>query len=164
MTSSSLFSITIHPNSSEEKESRSSNNEPSVKLHLHFRKTQDKNTKSSTTATLKATPYDLEAIAQSIQNIARAAAPIGRVMDYLPTELNTMIKEREYWRDEYERQENDLTKVKKKTRIELEPIQSQIKGIEDEIERMRELILKKKELIGQNDDWIKSHMKRICQF
>jgi predicted nucleic acid-binding Zn-ribbon protein len=138
------------------------NIENSVKLHLRLGKRSSNNTKSSEfTTTTTTIPYDLGAITQSIQSIARAAAPIGRVMDYLPTEINAMVKERESWRDEYERQSNEFVREKKKTEVELEPVHAQVKAAEDEIEHMKELILKKKAQIGQNEKWIESHMKRI---
>eukprot|EP00957_Ditylum_brightwellii_P021220 1599413-Ditylum_brightwellii.AAC.1 len=75
-------------------------------------------------------------------------------MDYLPTEINAMMKEKEHWRDEYERQEKELEKMKKKTEIELQPLQSQIRSVEDEIEHMKGLLLNKKAQIAQNEEWI----------
>ncbi len=137
-----------------------------MRLHLHVRKrTGDRGSTSSsdTRISTAATPYDLQAISESIQRIARAATPIGRVMDYLPTEINAMMKEKDHWRDEYMRQEKELAKMKKKTEIELQPLQSQIRSVEDEIEHMKGLLLKKKAQTVQNEEWIKGHIKRICQ-
>ena len=149
-----------------DKEAASSSNEKGVKLHLHMRmRPEDDGLASSSDNKMvnEATPYDLQAISQSIQRVARATAPIGRVMDYLPTERNAMMKERDYWRDEYERQHKEFVKMKKKTEIELQPLQAQIKSTEDEIERMKELVFKKKAKIAKNEEWIEGHIRRICQ-
>lgn len=117
---------------------------------------------SSSSETIKPIPYDLRAISQCIQSIARAAAPIGCVMDYLPTEISNMTKERDYWIDECERQNIELEKVKKITYDEMKIAEAEIDAIEMEIQRMNDLVYKKKEQIMKNDEWIHNHMKRIC--
>ncbi len=112
---------------------------------------------------IKTTPYDLDAISQSIQNIARAATPIGGVMDYLPTELQSMLNERDFWRDECERHDYKLNMERKKTDDELESLRVEISLIEFKIERMVDIIFKKRAKAVENDQWIHNQMNRICR-
>ena len=112
--------------------------------------------------TIQPIPFELDKIVQSIQSIARSAAPIGTIMDYLPTELNTMMKESERWKDEYDRLEVEWMKASKGTNSELEPVQSNIQQIEDEISRFGDLIFQQKTKIAANEKWMNNQMKRIC--
>jgi hypothetical protein len=137
-----------------------SDNGKTKKLNLHLRSRLGDST--STSEHIKAIPYDLYAISQSIQNIARAAAPIGAVMDYLPTEVQSMLKERDFWRDECEQYDNKLGKERKKTDDELESLRTEISLIEYKIERMVDIIFKKRSKVVENDKWIHNQMNRIC--
>ena len=112
--------------------------------------------------TIQPIPFELDKIVQSIQSIARSAAPIGTIMDYLPTELNSMMKESEHWKDEYDRLEVEWMKASKGTNSELEPVQSNIQQIEDEISRFGDLIFQQKTKIAANEKWMNNQMKRIC--
>ena len=74
-----------------------------------------------------------------------------------------MTKERDHWADECERQKNELYKAKKNTNEELDTLLSEIDAAENEIKRMSHLVLEKKIQIAENDQWMKNHMRRICQ-
>lgn len=132
-----------------------------MKLNLHVSRRLGDST--STSPDIKTTPYDLDVISQSIQNIARAAAPIGGAMDYLPTELQSMLNERDFWRDECERNDNKLAMERKKTDDELESLRVEISLIEYKIERMVDIIFKKRTKVVENDQWIHNQMNRICR-
>ena len=133
-----------------------------MRLNLDINKKRG-GTTSLPSSFVKPTPYNLDAISQSIQNIARAAAPIGGVMDYLPSEVQRMLNERDFWRDECERQDLEFFKERKKTSDELESIQSDINFIESEIERITNIVIKKRAKVVENDEWIHNQISRICR-
>jgi len=142
-------------------EPEASNDKPRARFHLHLRDRRGEFAASSTL--VKATPYDLGAIAQSIQNLARSTAPIGKVMDFLPKELNRMNLERDHWLEEYARHGQECVHVKQKNQEVLEPLQIELRGIEDEIERVKQLMQSTNIQIHQNNEWIRARLRRFSE-
>ena len=108
-------------------------------------------------------PYDLDAIAQSIQNIARSTAPIGTVMDCLPQELDRMERELNHWTEEYALHEVEFQKVKKKTEEDLKPFQDQVQEVDDDIQQIRESIKFKQAEIHKNNEWVRERLQRFSE-
>ena len=107
------------------------------------------------------TPYNIEAITSSIQKIARSAAPIGQVMNYLPSDLTKMNKERESWINLYTRRQKELDEAKEETKKELSPLRRQIELVDEEIEQMTHRIANAQIQIFQNDRWIKDRLQKF---
>ena len=99
----------------------------------------------------------------SLQTIANGVFSIGKAMDFIPSEMNTIRKEMLYHNDEKAMYLKELEKVQGITQIELRPIQLQVDAIKNEIEDTLALVESRKRLFGENEEWIRRQMKRICK-
>ena len=108
-----------------------------------------------------AIPYNIEAITSSIQKIARSAAPIGQVMNYLPSDLTKMNKERDHWKLLFAKRREELKEAKEVTDKEFGLIQHQIQAVDDDIEEVQRMIARAQKNIIYNDEWIKDRLQKF---
>ena len=144
----------------DKKDSHISTDKSRVKFHLHLRNRRGNSSSVSNSA--RTIPYDLEVIAQSIQKLAKSTAPIGRVMHYLPKELEKMHHEQDFWFEEYNKAEHQFTKVRLESEQELRPLRDELVDIELTIKEVRKAIHTINSKIYRQDAWIKSRLHQFC--
>lgn len=132
-----------------------------VRFHLHHRNLRGES--SSSSINIKVTPYDHHAIENSIQNLARSTAPIGKALDYIPNELDRMNMEREIWSQEYARYAEDYTRMKQKTEKNLDPLKVELNCIDEEIDRVKALMMGAKTKINRNEELIRARLHRFIE-
>ena len=111
----------------------------------------------------KSTPYNLEAIAGSIQNLARSTAPIGKVLDYLPKEMEKMKYERAHWSQEYSKFVNELIVTREKSNDDLKSLKRDMKSVEDEIQRIHRLKHVVQMKIRKHEERIRYRLQRFIE-
>jgi hypothetical protein len=128
---------------------------------LHRRGMRSSNPTPATA--FKYTPYNLEAIAGSIQNLARSTAPIGKVLDYLPKEMEKMKLERAHWSQEYYKFDNELIATREKSNDDLKPLKRDMKSVEEEIQRIHRLMHVVHMKIRKNEERIRYRLQHFIE-
>lgn len=94
---------------------------------------------------IKTIPYNLNAIAESIQNLARSAAPIAKALHSLPKELDKASERRNQWSIEY----NEY--AKERSKLLLDPYEEEMIRIDKEAGILRMNIKESTAQIHRND-------------
>jgi flagellar biosynthesis chaperone FliJ len=154
--------LMIRTNNEEEKsmDKEISTEKTPIRIHTKLKKRREIFVSSSQYG---ATPYNIEAITSSIQKIARSAAPIGQVMNYLPSDLAKMNKERDHWKLLFTKRRKAFNEAKEVTETELSPLQHQIQVVDEEIEQVKRMIATAKKKIILNDEWIKDRLQKFMR-
>ncbi|CAI8036160.1 TRAF3-interacting protein 1 [Geodia barretti] len=104
---------------------------------------------------------EMERLRGDIQLLCRYTNPMGRVMDYLQEDTDTMIQELERWRTENSGHKESLRREESITENELVPLKTQLEDVELHIEEEREKISSLKATIIRQDDSIRQLMRSI---
>ena len=123
---------------------------PKLRFHLHFKNKNKRNGESSS-ALVKTIPYTLDAIAESIQNLARSTAPIAKALTSLPNGLDDISKNRNEWTSEYVRYEKEFLQTKDKSKQVLAPLEEEMANIEEEAGIVKMSIKETAAQIRRND-------------
>lgn len=116
-------------------------NEGGIKLGGHRRK------KNGTAAGI----LQVDTLRDNVQKICQSTAPLGKCMDFILDDLETMKRELLQWNEEYKRSKISLEEAKKKSEELLKPIQSKITDIDEQIKEQRQKILSQKAVITKNE-------------
>ena len=95
---------------------------------------------------------EIEKLRSSIQNLVRSAHPLGKIMDYLQEDIDSMQKELNVWQKENEQHANALKAEQSITECEVEPLQSHLVELELEITDMMDKISASKSNILRNEE------------
>ncbi|KAJ1530127.1 TRAF3-interacting protein 1, partial [Nowakowskiella sp. JEL0078] len=97
------------------------------------------------------TKKEIVSLRESIQTLCRSTNPLGKMIDYMQEDVDSMNKELEMWRNETQKKSDEL----------LEPIGAQLKQIERSIEEQVEKSSNTKATILQNDIVIANLLRNI---
>ncbi|EDV27824.1 expressed hypothetical protein [Trichoplax adhaerens] len=95
---------------------------------------------------------EIEKLRVTIQNLCRSANPLGKIMDYVQEDIDSMQKELETWRSENTDHEMALKRERNASETAIEPLKSQLKEIELGIADKIELISTVKANILRNEE------------
>ncbi|KAI1294913.1 TRAF3-interacting protein 1 [Halotydeus destructor] len=97
---------------------------------------------------------EVEKLRENIQVLSRLAAPLGRVLEYLQQDIDTMVGELKSWEDETDRNLEQLEKERTSTESHLLPLRNLLDQIEKDIGDEIEIISLTKANIMRNDEKI----------
>ncbi|XP_041371643.1 TRAF3-interacting protein 1-like isoform X2 [Gigantopelta aegis] len=97
---------------------------------------------------------EIEKICASIQGLTRSANPLGKIMDYVQEDLDSMQKELERWRSENKEHALELKRESGITDRSIEPLRAQLSELEQAISDKLDLIAATKSKIIKNDSKI----------
>ncbi|CAG0889732.1 unnamed protein product [Darwinula stevensoni] len=97
----------------------------------------------------------------SIQNLTRQANPLGKLMDFIQEDLDSMTRELKQWTDEYQRLSLDLNREQATTEGSLEPLRGFLAELEQGIEDQLDKIGAVKSKILRNEERIHKMLQGI---
>ncbi|XP_055852226.1 TRAF3-interacting protein 1 [Episyrphus balteatus] len=89
-----------------------------------------------------------------IQNLTKSVNPLGKLMDFIPEDIDAMQLELTMWRDTYNQSSIELKKERSLTESVTEPMKNQLVTIEANIKEYRDMIDGCRAKILQNADKI----------
>ncbi|XP_036323872.1 TRAF3-interacting protein 1 [Rhagoletis pomonella] len=89
-----------------------------------------------------------------IQNLTKSVNPFGKLMDFIPEDIDAMQLELTMWRDTYTQVANDLRREKSLTESATEPMKNQLVQIEANTKEFMEMIDTSRSKILQNSEKI----------
>ncbi|KAL5508994.1 hypothetical protein EMCRGX_G004268 [Ephydatia muelleri] len=105
---------------------------------------------------------EVEKLQSSIQTLCKSANPLGRIMDYVQEDTDSMQKELEMWKAENARHSEAMKKEEGITEQELAPLRTELERLEMRISEQSELISATKANILKNDDKIQKMLNSIA--
>ncbi|XP_017845869.1 TRAF3-interacting protein 1 [Drosophila busckii] len=89
-----------------------------------------------------------------IQSLTKSVNPLGKLMDFIPEDIDAMQLELTMWRDTYTQAYAELKREQSLTASATEPMKQQLLAIEASIEEYKELIDESRHKILQNNERI----------
>ncbi|CAG2104541.1 unnamed protein product [Medioppia subpectinata] len=100
----------------------------------------------------KQTNRDIEKLRQTIQALSQTASPLGKVLDYLQEDIDSMLSELKTWQEEYKSNVQSLHKSRNTTLEALEPYKQELNQLDvDIVEQMDKISLTKANIIRNED-------------
>lgn len=106
---------------------------------------------------------EMDALRNSIQTLTRSANPLGKMMDYVQEDLDSMQKEMVTWKDENEENIRELKMEQTRTNDVLEPLKAKLANIDQQIADQLDLIAATKSSILRNEDRIHKMLSSITK-
>lgn len=94
---------------------------------------------------------EIERLQASIQTLCKSANPLGKIMDYVQEDIDSMQKELEMWQVENRKHSEAVEKEQGITELELQPLRSQLEELEAKIVEQVDMISATKANILKND-------------
>ncbi|XP_035779087.1 TRAF3-interacting protein 1-like isoform X2 [Anopheles albimanus] len=96
----------------------------------------------------------MELLRESIQKLTRSVNPLGKLMDFIQEDVDSMERELANWQQIYSRSIVELNKERSATENAIEPLKHQLSQIEISIKEYREMIDSTRATILQNEQKI----------
>jgi len=106
---------------------------------------------------------EIEKLRNSIQTLCRSAHPLGKIMDYLQEDIDSMQKELEVWRKDNKKYALALKAEQSITESDVEPLHAQLGELELEISDMVDRISSVKSNIIRNDEKIRDMIAGVSR-
>ncbi|KAL5011034.1 hypothetical protein ScPMuIL_013339 [Solemya velum] len=106
---------------------------------------------------------EIDKLRASIQTLTRSANPLGKIMDYVQEDLDSMQKEHEKWKEENKEHALALKREKMITDRAVEPMKAQLAEIDQAIKDQLDLIAAVKSNIIKNDQRIDKMLRSIAK-
>lgn len=97
---------------------------------------------------------EVSKLQSSIQSLSQTANPLGKIMDYVQEDLDSMEQELEMWKKENSQYAETLRREEKITEDELTPLKEQLAELSAKIDEQYDLISASKATILDNDQRI----------
>ncbi|XP_036401700.1 TRAF3-interacting protein 1 [Megalops cyprinoides] len=104
---------------------------------------------------------EMERLRSSIQTVCRSALPLGKIMDYIQEDMDSMQKELETWRRENQEHAQALLQEQRITDNAVEPLKAELAELEQLILDQQDKICAVKSSILRNEDKIQKMMSSI---
>eukprot|EP01029_Cantina_marsupialis_P004441 TRINITY_DN1444_c0_g1_i1.p1 TRINITY_DN1444_c0_g1~~TRINITY_DN1444_c0_g1_i1.p1 ORF type:complete len:533 (-),score=238.42 TRINITY_DN1444_c0_g1_i1:88-1686(-) len=104
---------------------------------------------------------EIDNVRNSIQSICRIAQPLGRCLQFLPDDLESMDKEIALWKMKEKEYEDDLKHLKEETDRELAPLRKKLADVEEKIRQEKTLINEGKARVARNRIRVKELMRNL---
>uniref|UniRef100_A0A182RPZ9 TRAF3-interacting protein 1 n=1 Tax=Anopheles funestus TaxID=62324 RepID=A0A182RPZ9_ANOFN len=96
----------------------------------------------------------MESLRESIQKLTRSVNPLGKLMDFIQEDIDSMERELASWQQIYTQSMVELNKERSATENAIEPLKQQLQQIEVNIKEYREMIDTTRGNILQNEQKI----------
>lgn len=106
---------------------------------------------------------EIDKLRVSIQTLTRSANPLGKVMDYVQEDLDSMQKELQRWKQENKEHALELKREKSITDKAIEPLRAQLTEVDQAIKDQLDLIAAVKSNIIRNDQKIDKMLRSIAK-
>ncbi|POM75838.1 TRAF3-interacting protein [Phytophthora palmivora] len=106
----------------------------------------------SSSAAAASSLAEMNALRADIQRLCQAANPVGKSMEFVHEDLDAMSKELEFWRKEYTRKRDALADEQKRTEEALQPLQVQLREVEEQVKEQLHKINTLKAVIAKNEE------------
>lgn len=107
---------------------------------------------------------EIERLRGSIQHLVRSAHPLGKIMDYVQEDIDSMQKELNTWREENARHEQALKAEASVTESEIAPLQTHLEELEREIGEVLDSISVVKSNILRNEEKIEQLVVGVSMY
>uniref|UniRef100_F6PY07 TRAF3-interacting protein 1 n=1 Tax=Xenopus tropicalis TaxID=8364 RepID=F6PY07_XENTR len=104
---------------------------------------------------------EIEKLRSSIQTLCRSALPLGKIMDYLQEDVDTMQNELQMWRRENNQHAKALLQEQSVTETAVEPLKAELAELEQLIKEQQDKICTMKANILRNEEKIQKMVLRI---
>lgn len=123
-------------------------NEAETEIRLGRRKKSLKERSKGSTSNLA----EMNELRNNIQKICQAANPVGKGIEFVNEDLDAMSKELAYWKKEYAKKRDAYEEEKKKTDEALQPLQTQLLEVDEQIKEQIHKINSLKATIAKNEE------------
>lgn len=106
---------------------------------------------------------EIDKLRVSIQTLTRSANPLGKVMDYVQEDLDSMQKELQRWKQENKEHALELKRERSITDKAIEPLRAQLTEVDQAIKDQLDLIAAVKSNIIRNDQKIDKMLRSIAK-
>ncbi|XP_078332684.1 TRAF3-interacting protein 1-like isoform X4 [Crassostrea virginica] len=106
---------------------------------------------------------EIDKLRVSIQTLTRSANPLGKVMDYVQEDLDSMQKELQRWKQENKEHALELKRERGITDKAIEPLRAQLTEVDQAIKDQVDLIAAVKSNIIRNDQKIDKMLRSIAK-
>ncbi|EEY62067.1 TRAF3-interacting protein, putative [Phytophthora infestans T30-4] len=106
----------------------------------------------SSSAAAASSLAEMNALRADIQRLCQAANPVGKSVEFVHEDLDAMSKELEFWRKEYARKRDALADEQKRTEEALQPLQIQLREVEEQVKEQLHKINTLKAAIAKNEE------------
>lgn len=114
----------------------------------------DAQQKNSNPATRQSSARQVNDLRDIIQTLTKSVNPLGKLLDFIPEDIDAMQLELTMWRDTYTQSAMELKRELSLTASATEPMKQQLLSIEASIVEYRELIDESRNKILQNNERI----------
>ncbi|XP_048835075.1 TRAF3-interacting protein 1 isoform X2 [Brienomyrus brachyistius] len=104
---------------------------------------------------------EVERLRASVQTVCRSALPLGRIMDYIQEDVDSMQAELQMWRRENQEHGQALVQEHRITESTLEPLQAELVELEQLIREQQDKICTVKSNILRNEEKIRKIVSTI---
>ncbi|XP_058889437.1 TRAF3-interacting protein 1-like isoform X7 [Acipenser ruthenus] len=104
---------------------------------------------------------EIEKLRSSIQTVCRSALPLGKIMDYIQEDMDSMKKELQMWRSENAEHAAALIKEQRITDNAVEPLKAELVELEQLIKDQQDKICAAKANILRNEEKIEKMVSSI---
>lgn len=104
---------------------------------------------------------EIEKLRSSIQTLCRSALPLGKIMDYIQEDMDTMQNELQTWRQENRQHAEELLREQSVTDTAVEPLKTKLVELEQLIKEQQDKICTVKGNILRNEEKIKKMVQSV---
>lgn len=116
---------------------------------------------SSSTDFLKT--QEVEKLRQSLQSMSRSANPLGRTLDALQEDMDSMLTELKMWEEEYRQNTLKVEQERSSIDSEVEELKKRLQDLESEVEEENDKIGMSKALIERQEEKLRRVITLVVQ-
>lgn len=106
---------------------------------------------------------DIENIRQILQKLTRSANPLGRLVEALQEDIETILKEGPTWEEEYKRNSSKLQQERASIDVEVESLRQTLQKLQREVEEEKEKIDVTRASIERKEENLRRTIAWVCQ-
>ena len=143
-------------------EQQSEDNSNKIKMKSNLgRKNKIASGKEFSSLTDSSGKTDLEGVKTLVQGLCQSTNPIGKVIELMNEDVDSMNKEMEYWRKQYLTAKLKFSSEQKSTEDSLQPLQDQLAEVEERIRDQRSKIQSAKSALIRNSSTIQQLLTSV---
>lgn len=96
-----------------------------------------------------------------VQQLTKNAHPLGRLVDYLQEDVDSMLKELEQWRAEYKQNITKLRQSQGTERTDLDPLKARLNELEQQTKERRDAIAALRGSILENESKLQNLVQAV---
>jgi TRAF3-interacting protein 1 len=109
------------------------------------------------------TENDIEFMKKAIQILCQSTNPLGKSIDFVTDDIDSMSKEYEYWRKESASCQSKLEEQQRITEEVIQPLQDSLADLEEKLKEMQSKVNATKSQIMHNDISIQNLLYSVIQ-